>query len=87
MEWAKFDAVFLTKLRPGRLWTSSLRRTIETAQFIEHPILTGVKGGSGLVFHQVSFSSADSDEVFCIILLCLLFARNILRCMIMVYLA
>eukprot|EP00913_Durusdinium_trenchii_P011625 g10918.t1 len=24
---------------PGRLWTSSLRRTIETAQFIEHPEL------------------------------------------------
>eukprot|EP00434_Breviolum_minutum_P031403 symbB.v1.2.027772.t1/scaffold2874.1/size68342/4 len=47
---------------PGRLWTSSLRRTIETAQFIEHPILTGPDGKPYFQMRGQQFR--NMDEVY-----------------------
>ncbi|CAE7670023.1 Pfkfb2 [Symbiodinium pilosum] len=48
---------------PGRLWTSSLRRTIETAQFIEHPILPA--GADGKPFYQMRGRQfRNMDEVY-----------------------
>ncbi|CAK9001281.1 unnamed protein product [Durusdinium trenchii] len=47
---------------PGRLWTSSLRRTIETAQFIEHPELSGPDGKT--FFQMRGRQFRNMDEVY-----------------------
>ncbi|CAL1158062.1 unnamed protein product, partial [Cladocopium goreaui] len=47
---------------PGRLWTSSLRRTIDTAKFIEHPVLTGPDGKPYFQMRGQQFR--NMDEVY-----------------------
>lgn len=50
---------------PGRLWTSSLRRTIETAQFIEHPILPAGLMTDGKPYYQMRGRQfRNMDEVY-----------------------
>ncbi|CAJ1449213.1 unnamed protein product [Effrenium voratum] len=47
---------------PGRLWTSSLKRTIDTAQFIEHPKLVGPDGKD--FFQMRGRQFRNMDEVY-----------------------
>jgi len=47
----------------ARLWTSSMRRTNETAQFIKHPVIAGLEGGKSWV-QMAKRSYRNLDEVY-----------------------
>lgn len=52
--------------RPARLWTSTLRRTKETAQFIEHPSIsyTWDNGETGQWYQFRSMARRNLDELY-----------------------
>ncbi|KAJ8603535.1 hypothetical protein CTAYLR_004868 [Chrysophaeum taylorii] len=50
-------------IRPARLWTSTLKRTIDTARHIPHPVLE-LRGGGGVWHQMLPRVYRNLDELF-----------------------